>query len=210
MADQPTFFRAVNVVSPEEIGDKLSEDSLEAYIRSYSEAVLAGWRDVAMSEILKLIFALREVCTYHRQVFIAGNGGSASLASHMATDLGNRILDGEFPRLRVISLCDNMARVSAAANDSGYENIFSRQMENLLVQDDLMIAISASGNSPNVINALSFARAKGAKTCGIVGFDGGAAKDIADIVIHFPTSRGAYGITEDLTSMLNHVVTNLL
>ncbi len=93
-----------------------------------------------------------------RQIFVMGNGGSASTASHMACDLGKNTDAPGYPRFRVISLVDNMAMLSAYANDVGYENVFAEQLANLLRKGDIVIAISTSGNSPNVLRAIELAK----------------------------------------------------
>ena len=123
-----------------------------------------------------------------RKVFILGNGGSASTASHMACDLGKgtlqRIYDNTERRLRVISLNDNVAIMTAFANDLSFEDIFVQQLRNLVETDDLVIALSGSGNSANVIKAMKYAKACGAKTIGLLGFrTGGKLAKVVDCSI---------------------------
>ena len=143
-----------------------------------------------------------------RTVFICGNGGSATTASHMAADLGkNSAMLGK-PRLRVLSLSDNMSWFSALGNDLGYENVFVEQIENFLQPGDVLIAISASGNSPNVVKAAEFARAHGGKVVGLVGFKGGKLKEIADIAVHSQIED--YGPVEDSHLMLDHIFVEAL
>ena len=142
------------------------------------------------------------------KVLFCGNGGSASTASHMAAALGkNTVFDGR-TRLRVLSLNDNMAWFSALANALGFENVFVEQMENLLQPGDLLIAISASGNSPNVVRAAEFAQAHGGRTIALVGFTGGRLREICDVVVHLPSSD--YGQVEDGHLVLNHIFTAAL
>jgi D-sedoheptulose 7-phosphate isomerase len=143
-----------------------------------------------------------------RTVFICGNGGSASTASHMAADLGKNTVAPGRPRLRVLSLNDNMAWFSALANDLGYENVFVEQIENLLQPRDVLIALSASGNSPNVVRAAEFAKARGGLVLALVGFQGGRLRDLADVAIHLKCD--AYGPVEDAHLVINHIFTEAL
>jgi D-sedoheptulose 7-phosphate isomerase len=141
-------------------------------------------------------------------VFICGNGGSASTASHMAADLGKNTVAAGKPRLRVLSLNDNMAWFSALANDLGYENVFVEQMGNLLQPRDVLIVLSASGNSPNVVQAAEFAKAHGGRILALVGFQGGRLRELADVAIHVKCD--AYGPVEDVHLVLNHIFTEAL
>ena len=141
-------------------------------------------------------------------VFICGNGGSASTASHMAADLGKNTVAAGKPRLRVLSLNDNMAWFSALANDLGYENVFVEQMGNLLQPQDVLIVLSASGNSPNVVQAAEFAKAHGGRILALVGFQGGRLRELADVAIHVKCD--AYGPVEDVHLVLNHIFTEAL
>lgn len=143
-----------------------------------------------------------------RTVFVCGNGGSATTATHMTADLGkNSAMPGR-KRLRVLGLADNMSWFSALANDLGYENVFVEQMTNFLQAGDLLIAISASGNSPNVVKAAEYARANGGKVVALVGFDGGKLKEIADVSIHIGIRD--YGVVEDTHLMLDHIFVEAL
>jgi len=143
-----------------------------------------------------------------RTVFICGNGGSASTASHMAADLGKNTVAVGKPRLRVLSLNDNMAWFSALANDLGYENVFVEQMGNLLQPRDVLIVLSASGNSLNVVRAAEFAKAHGGRVLALVGFQGGRLRELADVAIHVKCN--AYGPVEDVHLVLNHIFTETL
>ena len=140
-------------------------------------------------------------------VFVAGNGGSASTASHMATDLsfGTR-MGGLSPPFRVLALTDNAALMTAAANDECYEDIFVSQLRIHYRPGDYLVVISASGNSTNVLRAAQWVRGQGGRVLGLVGFDGGMLKDLCDVLLHVRTPKGEYGPVEDLHLMLNHVV----
>lgn len=144
-----------------------------------------------------------------RKVFILGNGGSASTASHMATDFGKgtlrRIYDNSERRLRVVSLTDNVALMTAYANDLSFEDVFIQQLRNLVETDDLVIALSGSGNSPNIIKAIKYARSCGAKTIGLLGFkNGGKLAKIVDCSVIVDSIN--YGPIEDIQLILNHLI----
>ena len=129
--------------------------------------------------------------------FFLGNGGSASTATHFVNDvsLGSRQFKKPF---RAISLCDNQAVITAIANDDGYENIFSQQLQTLSRPGDTIVCISASGNSKNLIKAIEYAKENNLYVVGLTAFDGGYLKENCDLNIHVPTKIGEYGPAEDL------------
>jgi len=145
-----------------------------------------------------------------RTIFLIGNGGSAATASHVANDLGlgTRLLGG--CRYRTVSLTDNVAFMSAAGNDLGYDSIFVEQLKTLLEPRDVVVAISASGNSPNVLRAIEYAHEHGAVTIGLTGFDGGRLREMAHHAIHIQTAKGEYAPVEDLHLILGHLITSFL
>lgn len=141
-------------------------------------------------------------------IFLAGNGGSASTASHFAADLAlcSRPEDGLY--FRAISLTDCVPVMTALANDREYREIFTTQIENLFRKDDMLIVISASGNSPNVVAAARLAKKLGGVTVGLVGFDGGELAGICDHVVQVTTAKGEYGPVEDIHLVLDHMITS--
>ena len=139
-----------------------------------------------------------------KQVFVIGNGGSAATASHMACDLGKNTIKANVPRFRIMSLTDNTPLLSALANDVGYSFVFAEQLVNLVQPGDVLVAISASGNSPNVVEAMRYSRARGATVVALLGFDGGEAAELADEHIVVPSED--YGIVEDIHLILNHAL----
>ena len=147
---------------------------------------------------------------YHggRTIFLFGNGGSASLASHMTCDLGKGTAPAAGKRLRAVALTDNVALITAWANDTRYDRIFVEQLENLLAAGDVAFAISASGNSPNILAALSFARQAGAITAGMTGFQGGQMKSLCDLCVVVPSDN--MQIIEDLHLSIAHSVFRVL
>ena len=140
-----------------------------------------------------------------RQIFFMGNGGSAATASHFANDVGAgpRAWDNPY---RAIALTDNVAMITAIGNDHGYEEIFIRQLQMLMKAGDAVVAISASGNSPNVVKAVKYANENGATTVGLTGFEGGELAKLAKIKIHVATAKGEYGPVEDLHMVVDHLV----
>ena len=139
-------------------------------------------------------------------IFIIGNGGSSSTASHIANDLGIGLKMRELKSLNVLSLCDNSAISYAIANDTDFDNIFYLQLKDVLKKEDIVIAISCSGNSPNIIKAIQYANQIGSKVVGFSGFDGGFLKQHSDIKLHIETSKGEYGLVEDSHLILNHIL----
>lgn len=140
-----------------------------------------------------------------RQVFIMGNGGSAATASHFACDLGKNTVMAGVPRLRVQALNDNMAFFSACANDYGYDTVFAEQLTNFVQPEDVVLAISASGNSANVLKAVQVARTCGAFTIGWSGYQGGKLAKMVDLPIVIPSD--SIEQIEDIHLMMAHMVT---
>ncbi len=181
-----------------------SSDKVRAYLDRLHTMLAA----MDTEAVVKAAGVLLDAYDRQRTVFICGNGGSASTASHMAADLGKNAVAAGKPRLRVISLNDNMAWFSSLANDLGYENVFVEQMENLLGPGDVLVTLSASGNSENVVRAAEFARARGGRVVALVGFSGGKLAQMADAVVHLRSDD--YGPVEDGHLVLNHIFTEAL
>ncbi len=137
-------------------------------------------------------------------VFICGNGGSAATATHFGCDLAKRPIVAGQPRFRVVALTDNNALMTALSNDIGYDAVFSEQLIPLVRSNDVLIGISGSGNSRNVLNAVEVAREAGAVTIGFCGYDGGKLKGMVDIPVHIPSHTMA--MVEDVHLMLEHAI----
>ena len=157
----------------------------------------AGNLDTAVDMILKTV-------QNGRTIFVAGNGGSAATANHFAGDFGKNVVPGNDGRPKVMSLCSNMASVTAYANDEGYENAFSRQLVNWICPGDVLVVISASGNSPSVVKAAELAHEKGAIVIALTGFQGGRLREICDISLHADDTR--YETVEDIHSVFCHLI----
>jgi D-sedoheptulose 7-phosphate isomerase len=175
-------------------------DHVTDYLDRLSESLATIPRQ-AIQELGEMLYR-----AYHMgaSVFIVGNGGSASTASHMAADLAKNTIGPHMTRFRVMSLNDNMSLLTALANDDGYENVFREQLVNLIKPSDILIAISASGNSPNVLKAIQYANSRHAQTVGLLGFSGGQALELVNHPI--VVSSEDYGVIEDAHLVLNHIL----
>jgi len=143
-------------------------------------------------------------------VFFVGNGGSAATASHFSQDLAEVGRKAKVRSFKTLSLTNNVPFITAVGNDYGYDKVFSIQLLELFKKGDVLVAISASGNSPNVIEAVKYANEKGGTTIGLVGFDGGKALELCDHVIHVISNKGEYGPVEDIHLIINHMITSHL
>jgi D-sedoheptulose 7-phosphate isomerase len=173
-------------------------------VSAYLDELSAAIHKMPVPAIDSLIRVFLQAYDRGRTIFLFGNGGSASLASHMTCDLGKGTVPGTGRRLRALALTDNVALITAWANDTQYENIFAEQLESLLQPGDVACAISGSGNSPNILAALSFARRAGAITTGITGFQGGKMKALCDVCVIVPSAN--MQIIEDLHLAIAHSV----
>ena len=191
--------------------DKLyaEDNSTGGFASAYLKYVSQVLNDISTDEISAFLEILIEARERGATVYFIGNGGSAATASHFANDIGigTRTWDKPF---RVVSLCDNQAVITAIANDEGYENIFSLQLTVLLKKGDVVVAISASGNSPNLLKGIEKAKEMGAVTVGLTSFDGGELRKIAEYSVHVPAQKGEYGPAEDAHMVLDHLVGSYL
>jgi D-sedoheptulose 7-phosphate isomerase len=167
-------------------------------------------RDVDLNALDRVVKRLQSARDTGAMVYIAGNGGSAATASHWVNDLGKATKCVGRASLRVMSLSDNTSWLTALANDEGYDVVFSGQLENFAQPGDVLIAISASGNSPNLLRAVELARQRRVFTIAFLGFDGGLLKDEVDEYLWLPTEKGAYGLVESAHALLCHVITTCL
>lgn len=159
----------------------------------------------AINEAMNVLEDTREKGT---TVYIIGNGGSAATASHMQNDFNKGISEGLEKKYNFCCLCDNFATVMAIANDDCYENVFYNQLLNRLKKGDVLIAISGSGNSKNIIKAVEYAKSNGNKVIGFTGYDGGKLKPLSDISLHVPLNN--MQITEDIHIVFNHTMMYIL
>src|SRR3990172_7233066 len=179
-------------------------DHISRYVNSLKHTL----DQLPMTEIDKVIAILHEARLSGRQIFIMGNGGSASTASHFVCDLAKNTRRQGWPNFKVIGLADNMSIFSAYANDEGYASVFANQLDSLAHTGDVVIGISTSGNSPNVINAIELANQRGATTIGFTGFNGGRLGSMVEIEIRVASQ--SIEQVEDIHLILEHLITKAL
>lgn len=177
-------------------------------IRTYLSEVSVTLGELPLEAIAQVVEVLEGARMRKSRVYTFGNGGSAATASHFASDLAKGAICEGKPRLKAFALTDNVPLLSAWANDTAYENIFAEQLENFIEPGDVAIGISGRGNSPNVLNGVKVAKAKGATTIGFIGFDGGKLKELVDIAIVVPNDNMEQ--VEDVHLLLEHVITTCL
>ena len=180
------------------------------HAREYFRRLKTIVEQVDLNAVNRIFQQLRLARDRGSRVFIAGNGGSASTASHWVSDLGKATKRSGRDPIQVTCLSDNISWLTALANDEGYDRVFAGQLENFARRDDLLIVITASGKSPNLVRAVEFARSKGLKTIGLLGFDGGLLKDMVDDLVWVKTEKGQYELVEDAHMMVCHVLTTSL
>ncbi len=156
----------------------------------------------ALGRAIALILEARAI---GKRIYIMGNGGSSATASHFVCDLVKTASVGSLQPVRAFALTDNTPLMTAWANDTEYARTFAEQVAALVEAGDVVIGISASGNSPNILAGLRAAGGRGARTIGLVGFDGGAAQALVDVAVHVPSRD--YGLVEDTHSALTHAIT---
>ncbi|HUK82544.1 MAG TPA: SIS domain-containing protein [Verrucomicrobiae bacterium] len=182
------------------------------FAKSYLTELKAVLDRLPLADLDRVVQTIEAAHAAGRQIFIIGNGGSAATASHMMNDLGKGTLghkgDAQWKRFRVIALTDNVSLMTAWANDTDYERIFSEPLKNLAQRGDLLVAISASGNSPNVIAAVEAAKEIGLQVIGLTGFGGGKLAKMADVSFVVPSD--GYGPVEDVHMILDHIITGFL
>ncbi len=174
------------------------------WVADYLRAQKAALDSIAPEALVQLIQTLRHIHQEDRQVLVFGNGGSAANASHFATDLGKGASDRLGKRFRVLSLTDNVSWITALGNDYAYEDVFVRQMQNYARPGDLALGISVSGNSPNCVRALEWAKANRLRTVALVGAKRGRMAEVAEQVVVINDTH--YGRVEDAQMGICHVL----
>lgn len=175
-------------------------DRIQKYLTHLQDVLVK----LNLEDVRKSIDVIMDAYYSDCQIFVIGNGGSASTASHLACDLGKGTSVEGKKRFRVISLTDNIATMTAWSNDVSYDDVFVEQLKNLVNANDVVIGISASGNSENVIRAMQHAADFGCKTIGWSGFGGGRLAKICDVNVIVDSSE--YGPVEDVHLILNHIL----
>jgi len=182
------------------------------FTNDYLTGLTAVLDRLPVQDVGRVIEAIEAAHAAGKQIFVIGNGGSAATASHMMNDLCKGTLghkgDAPWPRFKVIALTDNVSLMTAWANDTDYNHIFSEPLKNFAQPGDLLIGISASGNSPNIIAAVEVAKQIGMKVVGLTGFGGGTLAKLADVPCVVPADD--YGPVEDVHMILDHIITSYL
>ena len=184
-------------------------------VSDFSQIYLKRIFEITKSIDLNQIEIFFEICEKARinnkRIFFAGNGGSAATASHFASDfLGANIKKGLNKPYKAISLTDNNSITTAFGNDFGYEFIFKNQLVSLFQEGDVLVVISASGNSPNIVEAVKWVNENNGVSVGIVGFDGGQVLQLCQHTIYCQSKKGEYGPVEDLHLIIDHIINNYI
>ena len=185
--------------------DSFFSSDIEIFTRSYFDYLKNILDDIDLQEIKKFVQILMDARERGASIFFIGNGGSAATASHFANDIAFGTREYEQP-FRVMSLTDNVPVITALGNDNGYAEIFVRQLKVYGKAGDVLVAISASGNSENLIKSLEYCSEANIHSVAITAFDGGKMKQIADDGVHVKTDSHEYGPAEDAHMILDHLI----
>ncbi len=192
------------------MNSELQAAEIKTIIGNYVPAFEKLLRLIDQDAIERIVDNLSAARESGAMIYVAGNGGSAAIASHWVNDLGKATKRSGSPPMRVISLNDNVSWLTALANDEGYERVFAGQLENFAKPGDVLVVISSSGNSANLVRAVELARTRGVVTIGLLGFDGGELKRQVDEYLLLPTEKGAYGLVEPGHQLICHILTACL
>ncbi len=180
----------------------------DRYIREYLDLEMRTLQAVDQQQVRQVLDTILEAYEAEGTIYVCGNGGSASTASHMANDFNKGISEYVEKKFRFYSLTDNVATMLSIANDISYDEMFRFQLRGRLRKGDVVIGISGSGNSMNVVNALSYAKEQGIRTIAVCGYSGGKIREIADVVFHVNVNN--MQIVEDVHLILNHMLMNVV
>lgn len=185
---------------------------MEEYVKNFAAETESSLKNLPVQEIAKAINILQAVYERDGRIYVFGNGGSLALATHWVSDFNktvfNHHLDKPARRFQAIRLPSTEEELSAWANDIGYDMVFAGPLKNYLQETDCIIAISSSGNSPNIIKAIELAKSYHVPVIGVSGFDGGKLNELADAKIFVPTAKGRYEIVEGIHAMILHLIVN--
>ena len=177
----------------------------KAFAAWYRDRTLEQWRDLDLEALARIAAVIEDAQSKGRFVWVCGNGGSAATAAHVGCDFGKTAAKPGAKPLKCVSLSDNTAFMTAIGNDLSFEQTFSRQLENVVAAGDVVLLISGSGNSPNLLAAAELARGRKAKVVGLLGFDGGKLKALCDEALLIPSDQ--YGVIEDMHMAIAHILT---
>lgn len=180
--------------------------SPEAFTRDYQAYLQSLLSRIDPRDFAQVVTVLAKARADRRTIFLCGNGGSAATASHIAEDLALGPKKRGHPPFRTLALTDSCASITAIGNDNGYDEVFVLQLENLFSKGDVVIGISASGNSQNVVKALEYANRNGGTSIALTGFDGGRMKKVCRHGIHVASGAGEYEPVEDAHLIIGHII----
>ena len=173
-------------------------------IETYLEQEIDILKRIDVSAVNEVLNLLEAGMKREATIYVFGNGGSAATASHFQNDFNKEVSEHIDKKFRFLCLNDNIATIMAVANDIGYEEVFRFQLQGKIKKGDILMAISGSGNSPNVINAVEYGKKQGCKVVGLTGYSGGRLKELSDISLHVPIN--SMQITEDVHMIFNHLM----
>ena len=185
---------------------KITSNQKKEFAKYYLEYLSTLISTIDIDVIAQIIDIFNEAGKRGNTIYFIGNGGSAATASHFASDLSMNTKAEGYKLIKAISLVDNLSTITAVANDEGFDNIFVSQLEVILEKNDVVVALSVSGNSPNIVKAIEYSNLHGAITIGCTGFDGGKLREISQTSLHIDTENGEYGPVEDIFQILDHLI----
>ena len=195
-------------LDPRHKNKQISGETLDTFLRSYSEAVAQGLLEVSENSLNLAFQLIEQAAEKGATIYVAGNGGSASISDHLCCDWTKGTRVAHLSCLKTQSLVANNSLLTALANDLGYESVFSSQLEMIGKPGDLVILISSSGNSPNVVKAAQVAKKMGICSISLTGFTGGELSKCCDSSLHVPIDN--YGVVEDCHQSLMHILAQFL
>lgn len=175
-----------------------------SFYKNYIDELINHLNELKENDLSKLEEVLTDAYNNDRMVFVIGNGGSAATASHMSTDFSKGTIVADKKRIKMLSLTDNVSWMTALGNDISYEDIFVEQLKTFMKPNDVLISISASGNSKNLVKAIEYSNSIGGISFSLLGFSGGKMKEVSTHNIHI--SNFNYGIVEDIHLIINHII----
>ncbi|MDA8705714.1 SIS domain-containing protein [Litoricolaceae bacterium] len=181
---------------------------LKKFALQYVEGLCERLTAIDQEKLEQLMLLIRDAIEKNRIIFVCGNGGSAAISSHFVCDYVKGIRVGNDTVVKMVCLNDNIPMITAISNDIGYEEVFAYQLSSLGGRGDLLIVVSSSGNSSNIVRVLEEAKRMGITTCALVGFSGGEARRLSNLAIHIDSSN--YGIVEDSHHVIMHLITQYL
>jgi D-sedoheptulose 7-phosphate isomerase len=186
------------------------KNEIEIYTNSYLKRLNDIFNNINYDELTSVIELMLEAFKNNKTVYVAGNGGSASTASHMQSDFGFFLRNRTPFRPKILSLTDNLSLITAIGNDASFDDIFMEQLNGKFNTGDILIVISASGNSKNVINAVEYVNSIDGDTVAFTGFSGGKLSKLAKYSVHTPNVKFDYGPIEDMHLIFMHIIINFL